>query len=287
MNDSVFAVWTESLRDLWQRIERHDFEASVDLSFTRRLARDKAWSLSFARGVILEYRRFCFLAIAGVDPVTPSEEVDEVWHQHLTYSRDYWNVWCRDVLARPLHHDPTLGGPAEQNRFRAQYASTLARYENFFGAPPEAYWPPVRASAALPDIRCGTERVVASPGGAVAADQRQAGDAMTNPLDWTAGPFLSLYVLLALIAGIFVVMGRRSLGPPALRTQDHDLGLLDLAWLAGGSLTPWWCLQRSNRFEAWPRDHGRGGDSIKRFGCRLSGSPSCRNAGSGAGDGTC
>jgi uncharacterized protein (TIGR04222 family) len=57
---------------------------------------------------------------------------------------------------------------------------------------------------------------------------------MTNPLDWTAGPFLSLYVLLALIAGIFVVMGRRSLGPPALRTQDHDLGLLDLAWLAGG-----------------------------------------------------
>ena len=88
-----------------------------------------------------------------------------MWHQHLTYSRDYWNVWCRDVLARPLHHDPTLGGPAEQNRFRAQYASTLARYENFFGAPPEAYWPAThRRFGPLPRYRTfDAERSVLLP----------------------------------------------------------------------------------------------------------------------------
>ena len=67
--------------------------------------------------------------------------MDEVWHQHLIYSRDYWNVWCDMVLCRKLHHEPTAGGPAEHRRFHEQYASTLARYESFFGPPPELYWP--------------------------------------------------------------------------------------------------------------------------------------------------
>jgi hypothetical protein len=133
--------WTLPLRDLWARIDRHDFEAAGPFDFTRRLARDKGWALSFTRSAITEYRRFCFIAVTGSGPATPSEEVDEVWHQHLTYSRDYWNVWCQAVLRTPLHHDPTTGGSAEQRQFREQYASTLARYEGFFGPPPEPYWP--------------------------------------------------------------------------------------------------------------------------------------------------
>ena len=88
-----------------------------------------------------EYGRFCFLAVVSPTPVTPSEEVDEVWHLHLTYSRDYWDVWCGAVLQAPLHHDPTPGGAAAQAVYRAQYAETLALYEGFFGLPPEALWP--------------------------------------------------------------------------------------------------------------------------------------------------
>ena len=133
--------WTIHLHHLWQRIQRHVFEPDHALNFTRRLARDKAWSLPFARAAIDEYRRFCFLAIACAGQVTPSEEVDEVWHQHLTYSRDYWNVWCGSVLGAPLHHEPTQGGPAEDSRFRTQYAATLATYEDYFGPPPEVFWP--------------------------------------------------------------------------------------------------------------------------------------------------
>jgi hypothetical protein len=133
--------WTPQLRDLWDRVSRHDFEAAGPFDFTRRLARDKGWTLSFSRSAVTEYRRFCFIAVTGSSPATPSEEVDEVWHQHLTYSRDYWNILCKAVLCAPLHHDPTTGGSAEQDRFREQYASTLARYESFFGPPPELYWP--------------------------------------------------------------------------------------------------------------------------------------------------
>ena len=145
MTDTPAPVWTPATRALWERIERHDFEPGHALNFTRRLARDKDWTLPFAHAAILEYRRFCFLAVAAAAPVTPSEEVDEVWHMHLTYSHDYWDVWCATVLGGPLHHGPTQGGPVEQTRFREQYAATLAVYETFFGPPPETFWPATRA----------------------------------------------------------------------------------------------------------------------------------------------
>jgi hypothetical protein len=141
MTEAEQAAWTPGLRDLWQRIECYDFDPAVDLSFTRRLARERTWSLPFARTAIREYRRFCFLAVALATPATPSEDVDEVWHLHLTYSREYWGVWCGQVLGAPLHHDPTRGGPAETNRFRTQYAATLAAYQRFFGPPDATIWP--------------------------------------------------------------------------------------------------------------------------------------------------
>ena len=126
---------------LWGRIARHDFDHDHVLSFSRRLAREQGWRAGFARGAVEEYRRFCFLAVTAGTPMTPSLEVDAVWHLHLTYTRDYWDVWCPQVLRLPLHHDPTEGGAAAQQRFRAQYARTLLAYEGAFGPPPAAYWP--------------------------------------------------------------------------------------------------------------------------------------------------
>jgi hypothetical protein len=127
---------------LWRRITAHTFEnLSQNLDFLQRLARETSWSVAFARGAIEEYRRFAFLCATEPKPMTPSEEVDQVWHLHLTFSRDYWDVWCGEVLGKQLHHDPTEGGPAEQARYRNQYGATLAAYERHFGLPPDKYWP--------------------------------------------------------------------------------------------------------------------------------------------------
>ncbi len=134
-------LWTEERAELWVRIEAHDFEPPHPLNFTKRLARERGWSLAFTRGAISEYRRFCWLAMTQGSPCTPSVEVDEVWHLHLTYSRDYWELWCGQALGAALHHDPTPGGPAAQATYRAQYAATLAAYERAFGPPPAGYWP--------------------------------------------------------------------------------------------------------------------------------------------------
>lgn len=112
------------------------------LSFTARLARENGWSPAYAERVIGEYKKFCFLAVTGDREVTPSDAVDQAWHLHLTYSRDYWERFCPDVLGRPLHHGPTAGGAGERGRFFEQYADTLKRYEQVFGeAPPADIWP--------------------------------------------------------------------------------------------------------------------------------------------------
>ncbi len=112
------------------------------LSFAARLARENGWTQAQADRVILEYKRFCYLAATGDHPVTPSDAVDQAWHLHLTYSRDYWERFCPTILGRPFHHGPTAGGGEEANRYFNQYALTLRSYEAVFGeAAPRDLWP--------------------------------------------------------------------------------------------------------------------------------------------------
>lgn len=112
------------------------------LSFAARLARENGWSAGHAARVIGEYKRFCFLAVIGDREVTPSDAVDQAWHLHLTYSRDYWERFCPEILGRSLHHGPTAGGGDERHRYFEQYAETLKLYEQVFGeAAPSDIWP--------------------------------------------------------------------------------------------------------------------------------------------------
>lgn len=128
---------------LWQRIADHHIgPAGAPLSFTARLARENRWSLPHAERVVSEYKRFCYLAMIAGHEITPPDAVDQAWHLHLTYTRDYWQTFCPMVLRRDLHHGPTKGGQAERGRFYSQYADTLAAYEAAFGeAPPVDIWP--------------------------------------------------------------------------------------------------------------------------------------------------
>jgi hypothetical protein len=128
---------------LWLKLKDFAFDHQDALTFTRRLARENNWSHAFARRVVDEYRRFLFLALRAGHPVTPSDEIDQAWHLHLVYTRSYWEELCRDILGRPLHHGPTRGGAAEDDRFEHQYAETQASYVRWFGhEPPADIWPP-------------------------------------------------------------------------------------------------------------------------------------------------
>ncbi|WP_428628757.1 glycine-rich domain-containing protein [Sphingopyxis sp.] len=134
---------TAADQPLWEALS--DYRVGPDdapFSFEARLARENRWGAEQAARVMHEYRRFLFLAIVAGHPVTPSDAVDQAWHLHLTYSRDYWDRLCGKVLGQPFHHGPTAGGDQELHRYFAQYADTLASYERWFGAPPPAdIWP--------------------------------------------------------------------------------------------------------------------------------------------------
>jgi len=114
--------------------------------FTQRLARENAWPIDFAHQVVTEYKRFIYLVAVSKHEITPSDQVDQAWHLHMTYTQSYWVDLCRNTLGFELHHYPTKGGREESIKFRRQYSETLDLYKHTFKeSPPETIWPQAQA----------------------------------------------------------------------------------------------------------------------------------------------
>ncbi|MBF9221154.1 TIGR04222 domain-containing membrane protein [Hymenobacter ruricola] len=238
---------------LWARLQALDLDGGASFSFSKRLARDNGWTAAFAQRVVLEYRKFLFLAATCGHPVTPSDEVDQAWHLHLVYTRSYWDELCGQVLSFPLHHGPTRGGAAEGHKFEDWYARTLRSYVAAFGtAPPADVWPvaAVRFGEAphyrrvslrrywlLPRLRWPFGRPDWRGGlGLLAALALVGCGARTplNPLNWYGAEFLALFWGLAFLLGLLGLWARhRGRGPEGEYT-GAPLGIYELARLAGG-----------------------------------------------------
>src|SRR5581483_1919683 len=244
--------------ELWQRLEQFQLDsAEAALPFSARLARENNWSPAYTQRVIAEYKRFAFLAAAAGHPVSPSEDVDQAWHLHLTYSENYWKVFCPGILGRPLHHQPTRGGVTERDKFQDWYARTLASYESFFGAPPPRdIWPPPDAHRKEKHnfIRVDRERnwVIPKPRlrlspkfaaclgfGAIVAFCTAAMPAQTlNVFDWRGPDFLVFYCVFFAAAFSVALWLRRNLRLPeaAQPLSVPDLNGYATAFLNGGKV---------------------------------------------------
>ncbi|AKI99522.1 hypothetical protein ATI61_109278 [Archangium gephyra] len=132
------------MSELWTKLAGFNLDSGDELlTFERRLARENGWTPGYSRRVLEEYKRFVFLCCEAGHPCTPSDQVDQAWHLHLTYTRSYWEELCQKVLQRPLHHHPTQGGAKEGAKFNDWYARTLESYERLFGQKaPADIWPP-------------------------------------------------------------------------------------------------------------------------------------------------
>jgi uncharacterized protein with PIN domain len=129
---------------LYQRIQCFSLdEADAAFPLSQKLARENGWTAQYTQRVMDEFKKFMFLAVVAGHPVTPSEQVDQVWHLYLTYTHSYWHEFCAKVLQKPLHHNPTRGGISEYQKFDKWYTNTLISYERFFDQlPPSDIWPP-------------------------------------------------------------------------------------------------------------------------------------------------
>jgi hypothetical protein len=128
---------------LWEKLRDFELdENDSNMTFTDRLARENGWTHEFAVRAILEYKKFLFLIHDSNQPLTPSDEVDQVWHLHLLYTHSYWDDLCANILKRKIHHGPTKGGLSENQKFADWYLRTIELYKSRFNEnPPVDIWP--------------------------------------------------------------------------------------------------------------------------------------------------
>ena len=131
--------------EIWTRLQQYQLDdPQAEFPFTTRLARENGWSTQFAERVVEEYKKYLFLAITTEHRLTPSDQVDQAWHLHLTYSHDFWEHLCKHILHHPFHHVPTRGGQTEAHIYKECYQETLDCYPQIFGEyPPPDIWPSV------------------------------------------------------------------------------------------------------------------------------------------------
>jgi uncharacterized protein (TIGR04222 family) len=244
---------TPERAELLSRILSFDIDGGEHaLPFAARLAREQGWSRTYAERVIAEYRRYVFLAVTSPTPVCPSEDVDAAWHLHLTYTRSYWKRLCGEVLGRPLHHEPTKGGPSEADKHLAMYARTLAAYREAFGRDaPEDIWPAAkdRFGDDLRHRAVNTARNWVVPKGPVkrVAQVTAAGVLVAlfvpgcngglNPFALQKTDFLYFLIPAFLAAGIVGRVIRNSMRTPNPHPGDEDIELdwEQTAYMAGGA----------------------------------------------------
>ena len=134
---------TVDQKTLWNKINSFQLDdPESSFTFSHRLARENGWTRSYSEKVIEEYKKFIFLCCISETSVTPSDQVDQVWHLHLTYTRSYWVDLCRNTLSKEIHHNPTKGGNSEGKNFDNLYTETLVLYKKMFKKePPVNIWP--------------------------------------------------------------------------------------------------------------------------------------------------
>lgn len=236
----------QNQQELWNKIERFSLDCpTASQPFSARLAKENGWPRDYTERVILEYKRFIFLGCAAGHGVSPSEDVDQVWHLHLAYTKSYWKDFCAGTLGREFHHVPADGGAGDGAKFGGWYQRTLESYAKFFGdEPPCDIWPRRGRPRELQWVDRQRNWVIPKPrlalAGAALASLATGCvniDAL-NVFDWRGPDFLSFFwwssAIVLITAGLWRRMLIRNLETPDAQTED--LNAYDVAFLSGGGV---------------------------------------------------
>jgi hypothetical protein len=128
------------LETLWAALLNLEISPKhATFTFEDRLQKEQGWTREFTEDAVVEYKRFLFLSQCAGHPITPSKIIDEVWHLHLLYTYSYWEILCKTIFKKPLHHYPTEGN--DNQKHHEQYQKTLESYRSFFKKqPPIEIW---------------------------------------------------------------------------------------------------------------------------------------------------
>jgi hypothetical protein len=92
---------------LWHKIKNANLlTGDVDNNiFKNRLKAKYKWTEEKCDDLISQYKQFLFIAATSNESETPTQEVDEVWHEHILFTRDYFDDWTK-ILGKTIHHAP-------------------------------------------------------------------------------------------------------------------------------------------------------------------------------------
>lgn len=102
-----------------RKAARSKLEAIKHFNFTAILGRvakeNPSWSTERLETALSEYQKWMSMCaiMPGVKLGMCSQDVDEVWHAHILYTRDY-ACFCESVAGRFIHHQPTSDEEMEQ-----------------------------------------------------------------------------------------------------------------------------------------------------------------------------
>ncbi len=90
----------------------------------------------------LQREYMCYMKLVAENrniklPVSP--QVDQFWHAHILFSRDYTDFSNR-MIGEYIHHYPALSQEDRIN-LAPNYVLTRQLYHKKFGAPSEKWWP--------------------------------------------------------------------------------------------------------------------------------------------------
>ena len=90
-----------------------------------------------------EYIRFLTLIYFSNTTLTPSEEVDQVWHVHQALTLEY-EKFCDEIFGKFISHSPSTGGLENNERYKEIYRNTKEFYLFVFKENPNwELWPSV------------------------------------------------------------------------------------------------------------------------------------------------
>ena len=111
--------------ELWEQISQTPIGGNDAALFIKKLIKVFGHQ-RLALDAIKQYKCFLYLAATQSSSVVPCLAVDEVWHLHLTFSHDYWQVWA-PLLKKELHHKPS------KNSNPTLFRNTITLYQTEFG----------------------------------------------------------------------------------------------------------------------------------------------------------
>lgn len=112
----------------------------LDLSYIRQSMCSKYYSLprwDEASALTCEklYKRFLWLIVKYKQPLVPSKEIDEFWHNHILYTKNY-AADCEVLAGHYIHHNPS--NPEDESEIEGLiegFKLTQSLYEKEFGEP--------------------------------------------------------------------------------------------------------------------------------------------------------